>query len=419
VVAARRAGLLEPATAPMSAPTTRTVLWLVPGVYFVFVAAEFAAMTHLALQATAAGRSALAVGLLATALWSGILLSSLRAHAFVQRWGHGAVFVGATVLSLLATLSLALHAQFALWCAGVFVLGLGGGLVWVAGEAWLAESAPPDRRGFFVGLFETAVGLGLMTGPALVPLSRWMQWSPLWLSALLMALALLASLRLRGVATADAGASAAADGPAAAELAMARASAWRAVALPLAGIAVVSGLMESGVSSLMPSISMRLGFTLDAAAWLGAVIGAGSALLQPPAGHLADRWGVRRAALTAWALVALANVVLLWWASEPATVLWGVGFVLGGVGGAVYTLMIVELGHRLGGVALVKAIALLVTGYALGTAIGPVLGGIVFDAAGLRGLALLLLLLALVGWGVTRRSLRPAAASAAITPAGV
>lgn len=346
-------------------------------------------MTHLALSATASGRSAFAVGLLATAMWCGILLASHHAHSWVARAGHARVFVGATLLANGAIVTMALHAAYPGWLAGAFALGLGGGLVWVAGESWLAEAAPADRRGVWVGFFETAVGLGMMAGPAVVPLAGALGWAVPWTAAALMTVALVLGAGLLRAQPPAAESAAAAAASAAAD--------WRPLARPLVAVAVLSGLMESGVSSLFPSIALRSGFSFDHAAWLGTVIGAGSALLQPPAGHLADRWGVRRATLAAWGAVLVANGVLLAFAGSPQTVLWGVGFALGGVGGAVYTLVIVELGHRLAGSALVKAIGLLVTGYSIGTAAGPSLGGAAFDAAGLHGLAALLLVLGIAG----------------------
>jgi MFS family permease len=378
------------------------VLWIIPAVYFVFVAAEFAAMTYLALKATAEGRSALSVGLLATSLWTGILLASARSHVAVARWGYGGVFVGATLLSTLAIATLPWHEHFAGWLAACFVLGFGGGFVWVAGESWLAEAAPPARRGLYVGLFETAVGLGLMAGPALVPLARALDWPTLWLSTVGMLAALVTSALLLRVAAPVVDPQDGAKGSS-----NAASPSWRAVAMPLIAVAALSGLMESGASALLPSISMRIGFSFEAAAFLGTVIGAGSALLQPPAGHLADRWGVRRTTLLAWVAVLVANTVLLVFARDPQTVLWTVGFALGGMGGAVYTMMIVELGHRLSGSNLVKAVAALVTAYSLGTALGPTAGGATFDAAGLTGLALLLLVLSSAGLAVTWRGLRP------------
>lgn len=386
----------------MKRTSSDAVLWIIPAVYFVFVAAEFAAITYLALKATADGRSALSVGLLATSLWAGILLASTRSHVAVARWGYWTVFVSATLMSTLAIATLPWHEHFSGWLAACFVLGFGGGFVWVAGESWLAEAAPPARRGLYVGLFETAVGLGLMAGPAVVPLAKALNWPALWLSFLGMLAALVAStLLLRVAAPCETARVGPTGSPKAAN------TNWRSVARPLIAVAAISGLMESGVSALLPSISMRIGFSFEAAAWLGTVIGAGSALLQPPVGHLADRWGVPRMTLLAWVAVLSTNAVLLVFATDPQDVLWAVGFALGGMGGAVYTLMIVELGHRLEGPSLVKAVAALVTAYSLGTAVGPTVGGATFDAGGLTSLALLLLILSSVGIAVTWRELRP------------
>ena len=405
-------------------PTLPAALWVIPAVYFLLVAGEFVVLTTLALDLTAGGASALSVGVMGSALWLGIFASSTGAHALVTRHGHARVLVGATLASLLAAGSLPLHGAYGGWLIGVVLLGLSSGLVWVAGESWLAEAAPRERRGFFIGLFETAVGLGMVAGPALVPLARHWGLPPLWLGVLLIAAALLFSVRMlrepgptahempslhdmpdmpdmpdmRDAPRAPRGATSGSPPPA-----------WRQLALRLASVAVLGGLMESGISSMLPSISMRVGFDIATAAWLGAVIGAGSALLQSPFGALADRFGLRRTMALAWALILLATTALLLGAEHPQRVLWGAGFVLGGVGGAVYTLIVIELGHRLAGGSLVKAMGLLVSAYTGGTVFGPVLGGWLFDAAGLQGLAVALLVCGLLGAALAWRALRPAA----------
>ena len=83
--------------------------------------------------------------------------------------------------------SLPPHDAYAGWLAAAAVMGVGGGLVWVSGEAWLAEAAPRERRGLLIGLFETSVGLGMLAGPALLPLSLWAGVSPLAVALGLMA----------------------------------------------------------------------------------------------------------------------------------------------------------------------------------------------------------------------------------------
>ncbi len=357
-------------------------LWLIPGVYFLFVASAFA------------------VGALASAFWSGIFVASTAAHAVVQRLGHARCFLVAMAASALAVASLLPHDAYAGWLAAAAVMGLGGGLVWVSGEAWLAEAAPRERRGLLIGLFETSVGLGMLAGPALLPLSLWAGVSPLAVALALMAAGFACAWPLLQVAepAVDAHAAAVDGGDAR--------NGWRAFAVPLVAVAAASGLMESGTSSLLPSISMRLGFALDTAAWLGAFIGAGSALMQAPFGALADRIGLRRAMALAWTLVLSATLSLWVWAGAPQQVLWPVGFVLGGVGGAVYTLVVIELGHRLVGSGLVKAMGLLVTAYTAGTAGGPALGGWLFDCVGLPGLVAVMTLCGLAGAGLAWRALR-------------
>lgn len=366
------------------------VLWLIPCVYFVFVAAEFAALTHLALSATAAGESAFTVGLLSAGLWTGILVSSAWASQVSRHLGFGYTFVLGCAMAFASVVSLGATERFALWVGSAAVMGLGGGLVWVVGESWLARSAPSAQRGLYIGWFEAAVGLGLMAGPLAIPLSAAIDASPLTLSMGAMGAALAVSLLLLQI---DRRSSRDIDET---EQTTETVS-WQRVAYPLLAISLLSGILESGVSALLPSISMRLGATMDSAALLGTVIGAGSALLQPPAGQASDRWGARNIILLSWLTLMSVTSTLAFVAPDPGYVLWIAGFVLGGVGGAVYTLSIIELGHRLTGSALVKAISALVISYSLGTAAAPPLGGLIFDRLGLVGFAGALAVLCLVG----------------------
>lgn len=384
---------------------TRVVRLVVPAVYFLFVAGEFALTTTIALSLTDRGASALAVGVLASSLWVGILAASLAAHHLVSRHGHARVFVGAAMLAAVAAATMPWHEDYAGWLVAAAVLGLGAGWVWVAGESWLAESAPREQRGLYVGLFETAVGLGLMTGPALVKAALALGLPPMPAGAVLVAVSSLASLPLLAV-VAPAADAAPTRAPAPAAVGTQPAVDARAVTWSLAVVAAGSGLMESGLSSLLPSISMRLGFEMATAALLGAVIGAGSALLQVPFGALADHVGMPRAMGLAWMLTLVALLALVAGWGAPAPLFWIAGFVLGGVGGAVYTLVVIELGHRLAGAALVRAMGLLVTAYTIGSTAGPALGGALFDRAGLAGLAGALLgagmFVALLAWRAVR-----------------
>jgi MFS family permease len=306
---------MSTATLQKSAGTgSLRVLWLVPAVYFLFVASEFVALTQIAFTLTQRGLSAFSVGLVASAFWVGILLASLVAHQVVKRAGFAGSFIGACALSFLAVISLGLHENYGGWVAGVLVLGGAGGVVWVTGESWLAEAAPAERRGFFVGLFETSVGLGMLSGPVLVLLAQKLEWPVFGVAAALMAACVMASWALRRtprgaaqteqLALAEGVQRQPADDPvrSASAASAALPPTWRYVALPLALVAVLGGLLESGSSALLPGVSLRVGFDVTSAAALGALIGAGSALLQAPFGLLADRIGLKRAMAFTWAL---------------------------------------------------------------------------------------------------------------------
>jgi MFS family permease len=367
----------------------KVILWIIPAVYFFFVAAEFQVMTQLAFTLTRRGHTALEVGIVASAMWVGIFLSSLFAHRIVDRQGYGPSFVGGCAVAMLAMASTWLHAHYAGWLLGALMLGMAGGIAWVAGESWLAEAAPADRRGFFVGLFETSVGVGMVLGPVLILAAKAVGIDPLKAGTAMMALGLASSLLLLPHSPPPHLQQEEPDPLTREQL--------FAIALPLSLVATVSGLLEAGSLALLPALSLRIGFDASQAAFLGAVIGAGSALMQAPMGALSDRVGMRRSLAGSW-LVLLAAIALLWWrADQPGWALWVLGFVLGGVGGAIYTLVVIELGHRLGRGALVRAMGLLVSTYTAGTAAGPSLGGWLFDQGGMALLSAALFMATAIG----------------------
>jgi MFS family permease len=403
----------------MSRPSSTRVLWVIPLVYVLIVTADLLAMTHISLLLTQRGVCVFAVGALASSFWVCIMVASTLASRVIDRLGLARSFIGGTLLSALAFADLALQDQYAAWMIGIAVVGVAVGLSWIAGEAWLAESAPPQWRGFYVGLVETAVGIGTVFGPVLLPLVQWAGAAPLTVALGVDVLAALLSAWLlagqpEGRAAGPASGSEASRAQAGAywhgaqRPVRAAGEHWRAVALPLMAVATIGGVLESGSAALLPSISMRSGFDLQRAALLATVIGAGGALLPTPFGLLADRLGLRRILLFSWSCLILAALALMLAAAiglaRASAALWPIGFFLSGMGTVVYTLVTVELGHRLTGPGLVRALASLVTAFTAGTAIGPIAGGAFFDQGGLPVLALALAASACAGLGVTIRS---------------
>ena len=374
----------------------RAALWAIPLIYFLLVAAEFVAMTHIAFVLTRQGFSATAVGFVATLMWLGIFSGSWLSSHVTPRFGRERTFRRAVQALTLCFAGIALFPGYASWAALGYLLGLVVGIIWVTGEAWLAEIAPPERRGFYVGLFETAVGIGMMTGPILLALIDRLGGPPLWIAVGMGLVTLAAGILLPHEA--ETGPTATGDDPEPGPEVD-----WRGLVAGIAGVSLVSGLLESGSAAMLPGLSLRLGFSVQEAAWLGAVIGAGSALLQTPAGWLSDRLGLFRIETACWVLLVLVSVTLGLGSAGHTGVLWLAGFVYGGMGGVIYTLAMVELGHTLNGSALVRATSVLVVCYTAGSASGPVLGGWLFDRGGLAWLAVGLGVTAVTGLGVNLR----------------
>ncbi|MFY8105942.1 MAG: MFS transporter [Elstera sp.] len=376
-------------------PRLPKVALIIPLIYFLFVSGEFLTLTAISLQLTEQGYSAFAVGVALSALWVGLFGSSLLAHRIVGWLGLGRAFCGASLIAPIPLILILLVPSYPVFLLGSLGLGLAGGIIWVSGESWLVASVPAARRGFYVGLFETSVGLGMVCGPLMLAglLRLGLPSVPFGIGLTVFA-ALAALLLLKHPAPATRFNPASGYAPPGA-----------ATAIFL--VAALSGLMESGTSALLPTVSVRLGASLEAAALLGTIIGIGSAALQLPAGMLADQLGSRRLIFGSWAVLAGLGLLLLLVAEAPGVALWIAGFGFGGVGGAIYTALVIDLGHRLSGPALVQAMGRTVTSYTAGTMIGPALGGLLFDLGGLAALASAILIGALAGGLLSQRVTRP------------
>ena len=308
----------------------------------------------------------------------------------IARFGVVRTYRAGAALELLGMAGYALADALPWWCACSVVTGIGAALLWNATEALLTQEAPAQMRGRVMGAYQTALGGALALGPFLPALLRLRAHGALWLAAALVGVALLLALggRSRAVAIGS----------------QARASTWRALrAVPwLALLAFAGGVFEAGLSAIGAAHASSLGMDLRTATSVAGAIGVGSFLLQYPAGWAADRFPVRRVYLTATALLALASIAIGFTAQAP-WLLWACGLVWGGVGGALYTLAIIEVAHHFDGRATAGGAAAMITGYTWGGTLGPLVSGAMLQAGGLVALSGLLTVLALAAWGAARR----------------
>ena len=344
------------------------------------------------------GLSTSTIGLFSAAQWLGMALATPFTALWVRRLGaRGALLLSAAVPFVAFTL-MNLTEQIAVWTVLYLFAGMAGSLRWIVAESMVAELAPAARRGRIVGLFETMVGLTFVVGPALLAAltSAGIDAHVIrWLATALMGVALLLSWRVPALHShlEDQGTRLGIPGIVDAVRA--------APVVMVAGL--VGGFFEAGLASVLPLYGLAIGLSAALAALLVSASGLGSAVMMVPIGELVDRWG-RVRVWRACALLNLLATLMLPWVGELGALAWVVAVLWGGAGGGLYTVAMIDIGHRHQGVALVSATSVLVMSYTFGGMMAPALGGAALQWSPQWGFPALLAAWAAVGtWALWRR----------------
>ncbi len=313
-------------------------------------------------RADQAGLGPGAVGLMMSAFYLGFMGGAALAPRLLSRWGAPAAMAALALLS--AGAALALGAQQAL--TPVLLLrvlnGAASAGVLVLAETWLNAAADPASRGRVFALYTGTFYLAASGGQLLLPLLGETGWPPFLAAAA--ALALAAAIGRVG------------DGAPRLE-APARGDPAKALRLAPVGMLATfaSGLLFGALEGVGPVLALSAGLDLGGTARFMAVALAGAFLGQLPASLAGDRWG-RRATLraTAGLLVATSLLGAGGWAAGPGLLL-PAGALYGALAGALYPLGIADIGDRCPPASLAGAISVAVTGWALGSMVGPALAG--------------------------------------------
>jgi MFS family permease len=312
-----------------------------------------------------------------------------------------------TMLAMIAAGALALlgfyfATSFWMWFPLRVVLHAALTILFILSEFWISVSAPPQRRGFVLGIYATVLSLGFALGPWLFAQTGSFGFLPFGTA---IALVLVAALPVLA-AWKESPKLAAAQGR------------WSGFAqfiwlVPTATAAVVVyGAVETGGFALFPLYAGAIGYTQHDAALLLTMIGLGNVILQIPLGMVSDRVHDRRMLLFLCTLVGLAGTLLMPYAAGSWHLMAALLFVWGGVVAGLYTIGLAHLGSRLSGNDLASANAAFVLCYAVGMVLGPQAIGIGMDLLGEHGFGWTLALffaayLLLVACRVRRRPQRP------------
>jgi MFS family permease len=379
--------------------TALGVVWRLAFATSLIVLAFAMAAPVLAISLQQAGYSTATVGAFAMIPFLLIAVLIPVVPRVLARWGIVRAYRWGCFLQLAGALGYAAGDGLAVWSLASIATGAGAAALWNATEALLAREAPPERRGRVMGLYQTGLGAALALGPFVPALLGWGARPVLWAGAVLVAACCALAMALPRHATRHA-TTEPPPHPAS--------GTWHALrAVPmLAALAFTGGVFEAGLASVSAAYASATGLGLGAAATVAGAIGVGSFLCQYPAGAAADHFRPRTV-FSAAALLLLAASAALALSVHAPWLLWVVGVVWGGVGGALYTLSMVRVAHEFAGRATAGGAAAMITGYTLGGTVGPLASGSALDWGGVTGLAAALGALALATWFAARRIERP------------
>jgi MFS family permease len=259
--------------------------------------------------------------------------------------------------------------------------------LFLVSEVWINQIATDAIRGRLVAIYASIISAGFALGPIIIQFLGTTGWEPFIAGSIMISGAMIPLLIARRVVPPI-------------EHAGARAMftfVFRSPSAAAAGLAY--GAIEICLASFLTVYAIRLGSEEKDATLLITAWGLGNMILQPPIGWLADKVD-RRLVLILCGAVALIGAI-------PLPLTHGIGwpglilaFVWGGFIAGLYSIGLAHLGSTFKGSDLAAANAAFAMLYAIGTFVGPGLGGVGIDLWNPHGLAVVVGLISAVFLGV-------------------
>lgn len=345
----------------------------------------------LVIRLTHAGTSASQIGIFGSCFWLGILGMSPWIPSLIKRFGLKLIYSIAGILPLITLPIFWMQPNILLWSICNLALGSGASFRWVITESLIAQSAPSEKRGQYIGFYQTLIALCFVIGPLLLSLIIKFYGAqsdiPFIIAAVGFSICFL-SLYTMPAPKSDT------EKPINKQFIPELIKKYVLIIIA----AFLGGLYESGPSGFLAFIGLKHHFPSEWASALVMVIGIGSFLIQAPIGMLADRFALPKLLITCNLMILTGSLILLFvnlhaQHAQFAPLLFLIALLWGGAGGAIYTLCIIYIGGLFKDLELITATGVIIFTFNIGTTLGPTVTGLLYDFSPQYGITSMLCLL--------------------------
>ncbi len=273
------------------------------------------------------GFSDLAIGLLGSAYFAGMLAGTLAAPAAIRRGGHIRAFAAFVALAVVSVVLMPVFVSPWGWLVFRALIGFVFAGIYAVIESWINAKATNSNRGALYALYQIANFSASASGQMLLPPLGPGGFSPFAVASALLALAIL-PMAMTSV-----------DPPAQPRSVRPRLL-WLIRVAPLSCLAALAAGAANGASfALGPIFAVGVGMSSDRAPLFTSAIVIGSAIGVFPLGSLSDRIDRRLVMAVAMAAGAACEIALSL-QTGPGARLIGLGFLVGVTTYALYTLAV-------------------------------------------------------------------------------
>jgi MFS family permease len=330
----------------------------------------------LAVMLEGAGVSSSWNGLNAAALYIGIILISPFIEKPVRKYGYKPVIIIGLIVMAISLLLFPFWQAFWFWFVLRMVVGIADNLIHFSTQIWISTTSTPANRGRQLAIYGLAFGLGFGFGPMMTRLLEINELLPFILASAASLIAWIFMLFLKNEWPAS-------DFETASQLNTL--SRYKKV-LKLAWFALLPGFfygyLEASLHGSYPIYAIRMGLDMNfVTVFLLPGFVFGSLITQLPLGILSDKIG-RDKVLIGLIGIGLMLFLCMPLAEEVTWLLFSLFAVAGMTLGSLYSLGIAYLADLVPANLLPTGNVMTAILFALGSMIGPVVGGFLIEAVG-------------------------------------